>query len=215
MRGTEGQTGVLFSYFSPEALVPRTTHCARSGVWLMRRWRDCQPTSTPSMLPAAVPRSRRSTCSCDAAAGLLQRALGTPTHGADDLQPAVPLVRRPGHRRAGLGRPVFTKNRDRLLEGDIAAIVPASVLADPVKRLLSSEHFSVDGTLIEAWASIRASGPRTAATTPTWAPVAMPSGTSTARSAATRRTPRSPIPMPGSIASRTANHRACASWGTC
>jgi transposase len=46
---------------------------------------------------------------------------------------------------------VFSKNRDRLLEGDIAAKFLATVLSQPrVKRLLSSDHFSVDGTLIEA-----------------------------------------------------------------
>lgn len=50
----------------------------------------------------------------------------------------------------------FTKNRDRLLEGEIAAKFLRAVLAQPkVKRLLSSDHFSVDGTLIEAWASIK------------------------------------------------------------
>src|SRR3954447_13305953 len=50
----------------------------------------------------------------------------------------------------------FSKNRDRLLEGEIAAKFLAAVLAQPqVKRLLSNDHFSVDGTLIEAWASIK------------------------------------------------------------
>jgi len=50
----------------------------------------------------------------------------------------------------------FSKNRDRLLEGDIAAKLLGAVLAQPrVKRLLSTDHFSVDGTLIEAWASMR------------------------------------------------------------
>jgi IS5 family transposase len=50
----------------------------------------------------------------------------------------------------------FTKNRDRLLEGDIASKFLRAVLDQPrVKRLLSSDHFSVDGTLIEAWASIK------------------------------------------------------------
>jgi len=50
---------------------------------------------------------------------------------------------------------VFTKNRDRLLEGDIAHGFLRAILADPqVKHLLSSEHFSVDGTLIEAWARL-------------------------------------------------------------
>jgi transposase len=50
----------------------------------------------------------------------------------------------------------FSKNRDRLLEGDIAAKFLGAVLAQPrVKKLLSTDHFSVDGTLIEAWASLK------------------------------------------------------------
>lgn len=56
---------------------------------------------------------------------------------------------------------VFSKNRDRLLEGDIAAKFLAAVLAQSrVKKLLSTEHFSVDGTLIEAWASMKSFKPR-------------------------------------------------------
>jgi transposase len=55
----------------------------------------------------------------------------------------------------------FSKNRDRLLDGDIAAKFLTAVLAQPrVKRLLSSEHFSVDGTLIEAWASMKSFKPK-------------------------------------------------------
>jgi len=51
---------------------------------------------------------------------------------------------------------VFSKNRDRLLEGDIAAAFLSAVLDLPqVKGLLSDEHFSVDGTLIKAWASMK------------------------------------------------------------
>ncbi|HUZ64846.1 MAG TPA: IS5 family transposase [Acetobacteraceae bacterium] len=51
---------------------------------------------------------------------------------------------------------VFSKNRDRLLEGDIAAAFMSAVLDLPqVKGLLSDEHFSVDGTLIQAWASMK------------------------------------------------------------
>lgn len=50
----------------------------------------------------------------------------------------------------------FSTNRDRLLEGEIAAKFLRAILAQPkVKRLISSDHFSVDGTLIEAWASIK------------------------------------------------------------
>lgn len=56
---------------------------------------------------------------------------------------------------------VFSKNRDRLLEGEIAVKFLATTLALPkVERLLSSEHFSVDGTLIEAWASTKSFKPR-------------------------------------------------------
>src|SRR4051795_7278596 len=55
----------------------------------------------------------------------------------------------------------FTKNRDRLLAGEIAAKFLAAVLAQPRgKRVLSSDHFSVDGTLIEAWASMKSFKPK-------------------------------------------------------
>src|SRR5205085_118543 len=55
----------------------------------------------------------------------------------------------------------FSKNRDRLLAGEIAAKFLSAVLAQPgVRRLLSSEHFSVDGTLIEAWASMKSFKPK-------------------------------------------------------
>ena len=55
----------------------------------------------------------------------------------------------------------FSKNRDRLLDGDIVAKVVGAVLAQSrVKRLLSTDHFSVDGTLIEAWASMKSFKPK-------------------------------------------------------
>jgi transposase len=48
----------------------------------------------------------------------------------------------------------FTKNRDRLLDGDIAAAFFQEVLAlARAARLLSDDHFTVDGTLLQAWAS--------------------------------------------------------------
>ena len=54
---------------------------------------------------------------------------------------------------------VFSKNRDRLLEGDIATRFLAAVLDQPrVKKLLSTEHFTVG--LIEAWASLKSFKPR-------------------------------------------------------
>ena len=51
---------------------------------------------------------------------------------------------------------VFTKNRERLLDGDIAEAFFQAVLQQARGRnLLSDEHFTVDGTLLEAWASLK------------------------------------------------------------
>jgi transposase len=50
----------------------------------------------------------------------------------------------------------FSKNRDRLLDADVAAKFLEAVLRHTkVKRFLSDDHFSVDGTLVEAWASLK------------------------------------------------------------
>jgi len=56
---------------------------------------------------------------------------------------------------------VFCKNRDRLLDRDISRKFMTTLLNLPqVRTLLSSEHFSVDGTLIEAWASMKSFVPK-------------------------------------------------------
>jgi transposase len=55
----------------------------------------------------------------------------------------------------------FSKNRDRLLDGDVAQRLLAAVVAQPrVSALMSDEHFSVDGTLIQAWASHKSFQPK-------------------------------------------------------
>ena len=109
----------------------------------------------------------------------------------------------------------FSKNRDRLLEGDIAAKFLRAVLAQPrVKRLLSPEHFSVDGTLIEAWASMKSFRPRDGSGEPP-----APSGGRNSEAdfhgqkRRTRRTPRRPIRKRGSIARGRARRPSSASWG--
>jgi transposase len=117
---------------------------------------------------------------------------------------------------------VFIKNRERLIEGDIASKFMAAVLnQERVKTLLSDDHFSVDGTLIEAWASMKSFRPKDGSGEPP-APGrnSLPqrrlgaSGTSTARSAATRPTPRSPIPTPGCIERDRASRPSSLIWGT-
>ena len=56
---------------------------------------------------------------------------------------------------------VFTKNRDRLLAAAVAQEFLTTLLALPqVRQLLSSDHFSLDGTLIDAWASMKSFRPK-------------------------------------------------------
>jgi transposase len=56
---------------------------------------------------------------------------------------------------------VFTKNRERLVRGDVAQAFFAAVIAQArAAQLLSDEHFTVDGTLIEAWAGHKSFRPR-------------------------------------------------------
>ena len=56
---------------------------------------------------------------------------------------------------------VFTKNRDRLLEGEIAKQFLGRVVAQAREQgWMSDEHFTVDGTLLEAWASLKSFQPK-------------------------------------------------------
>jgi transposase len=56
---------------------------------------------------------------------------------------------------------VFTKNRNRLLEGDVAREFLCAVISQAQEnKLTSDEHFTVDGTLIEAWASLKSFQPK-------------------------------------------------------
>jgi transposase len=61
----------------------------------------------------------------------------------------------------------FSKNRERLLEGDVARQFLVAIISQPrIKALMSDEHFSVDGTLIQAWASQKSFQPKTGAPPP-------------------------------------------------
>lgn len=56
---------------------------------------------------------------------------------------------------------VFSKNRDRLLAGDVAKAFLAAVVSEARRRdLVSDDHFSVEGTLMEAWASHKSFRPK-------------------------------------------------------
>src|SRR5689334_2892179 len=162
MRGQDRQTGQLFSYVSPEALVP-PDHPLRA----IKRLTDAAldrlcgdfaamyaTTGRPSIPPEKLMRA------------LLLQAFFSVRSERQLMQQITYNMRFRWFIGLAMDAPVwdvtvFTKNRDRLLEGDIAGRFLAAILVDPqVVSLLSSEHFSVDGTLIEAWASMKSFRPK-------------------------------------------------------
>jgi transposase len=161
MRGGDEQTGELFSYVNLEKRV-RSDHPLRAIRGLVNEALVAleqefaalnAPIGRPSIAPEKLLRVM-----------LLQAfyySLGAAIDGAAGVRSAIPLVRGHRRRRRGVGSLSFSKNRERLLEGDIAVKLLSAVLAHRrVKRLLSTDHFSVDGTLIEAWASMKSFKPK-------------------------------------------------------
>src|SRR5947199_2928003 len=162
MRGRDRQSGKLFSYVSPEALVP-PDHPLRAIKRLVDAALDrlsadfammYAATGRPSIPPEKLLRA------------LLLQAFFTVRSERQLMQQITYNMLFRWFVGLAMDAPVwdvtvFTKNRDRLMEGDIARRFLATLLADPqVVPLLSSEHFSVDGTLIEAWASIKSFRPK-------------------------------------------------------
>src|SRR5262245_60747358 len=88
----------------------------------------------------------------------------------------------------------FSKNRDRLLDADVAAKFLEAVLRHPkVKRFLSDDHFSVDGTLVEAWASLKSFRAKDGSAGP---PAAGRRGASDSRGRKRATAPRESTPVP-------------------
>jgi hypothetical protein len=91
-----------------------------------------------------------------AAAGVLHGAERAVVDGRIELQPVVPLVLGLSMDDPVWDASTFSKNRDRLLKKKMAKRFFQEVLKQARERnLLSDEHFTVDGTLIEAWASLK------------------------------------------------------------
>ena len=160
-RGDE-QTGALFSYLSPDAMVPKD-HPLRVirplvNAALARLSPDFErlyaPTGRASIAPEKLLRA------------LLLQAFYSVRSERQLMEQLTYNMLFRWFVGLSMDAPVwdvtvFTKNRDRLLEGDIARGFLRAMLVDPaVKRLLSTEHFSVDGTLIEAWASMKSFRPK-------------------------------------------------------
>lgn len=168
MRGADRQTDQLFSYTSPEQLVPLDhplrpirDHVNAALDGLSRAFAELYAkTGRPSIPPEHLLRAL-----------LLQALFSVRSERALIEQLSYNMLFR-WFVGLSMDAPiwnvtVFTKNRDRLLDGDIACGFLMAVLADPrVKPLLSDEHFSVDGTLIEAWASMKSFCPKNGSGTP-------------------------------------------------
>jgi len=162
MRGADRQTAELFSYLSPEALVPpghplrRIRPLVNAALERLSAEFDAiyAEAGRPSIPPERLLRAL-----------LLQAFFSVRSERQLMEQLAYNMMFR-WFVGLSMDAPiwdvtVFTKNRDRLLEGDIACKFLAEVLADPViKPLLSDEHFSVDGTMIDAWASMKSFRPK-------------------------------------------------------
>ena len=157
MRGSDERSGALFSYIDLEARV-RSDHPLRpilaiANAALGDLTKDFETLYSgmgrPSIAPEKLLRAM-----------LLQAFYGIRSERQLMERMEFDLLFR---WFAGLGvddpawdHSTFSKNRDRLLQGEIAGKFLRAIVSQPkVKRLLSSDHFSVDGTLLEAWASIK------------------------------------------------------------
>ena len=162
MRGTDRQTARMFSYLSPEAMVPRD-HPLRLIRPLANAALDRLSPSFHAIYSAV---GRPSIPPEQLLRALLLQAFFSVRSERQLMEQLTYNMMFRWFVGLSMDAPVwdvtvFTKNRDRLLEGDVARGFLMALLADPrVKPLLSDEHFSVDGTLIEAWASMKSFRPR-------------------------------------------------------
>ena len=157
MRGKDEQQLDVFSYVSPEQRVPQDHPLRLLRAMTDEALRDLQPrfnklyakTGRPSIAPEKLLRAL-----------LLQALYSVRSERLLMEQLDYNLLFR---WFVGLNMDdaiwdvsVFTKNRERLLDGDIAEAFFQAVLQQARERsLLSDEHFTVDGTLLEAWASVK------------------------------------------------------------
>lgn len=162
MRGQDHQQSDMFSYLSPEQRV-RPDHPLRAiramadlALWNLSKRFDAMYSATgrPSIPPEKLLRAQ-----------LLQMLYSVRSERLlmEEIDYSVLFRWFVG---MNLDEPVwdvtvFTKNRDRLLDGDVAREFLCEVVKQAhAKGLTSDEHFTVDGTLIEAWASLKSFQPK-------------------------------------------------------
>ena len=162
MRGADEQSGSMFSYVSLEERVPRD-HPLRA----IRRITDrALERISPRFGTLYIQFGRPSIPPERLLRALLLQALYTIRSERQLIEQLDYNLLFRWFVGLGIDDPVwvpttFTKNRDRLLDGDIAAAFFEAVLIHAeTARLLSDEHFTVDGSLLEAWASHKSFRPR-------------------------------------------------------
>jgi transposase len=162
MRGADHQTGAMFSYLSPEGFVP-PRHPLRAIRPLVNAALE---RLSPDFSSIYSPFGRESIAPEKLLRALLLQAFFSVRSERQLMEQITYNIMFRWFVGLSLDAPVwdvtvFTKNRDRLLEGEVAAKFLAAIVADPqVAPLLSDEHFSVDGTMIEAWASMKSFQPK-------------------------------------------------------
>ena len=163
MRGSDAVTGSLFSYVDLEDRVP-----AKHPLRVIREVVNEVLISLDADFAAMYSDIGRQNDSARAAAarladpGVLHGPVRASADGAARLQPAVSLVRRARHRRSGVGPldlleeprpPSRGRRRQR-------SSWPRSWRTGRVAPLLSDDHFTVDGTMVQAWASMKSFLPK-------------------------------------------------------
>jgi transposase len=162
MRGSDGRSGALFSYVDLEARVP-PGHPLRAIRAIVN---EALGELSPTLAGLYAPQGRPSIPPEQLLRALLLQAFYSIRSERQLMERLDFDLLFRWFVGLGIDDPVwdhstFSKNRERLLEGDVAAEFLATLLDRPrVRRLLSSEHFSVDGTLIQAWASMKSFRPK-------------------------------------------------------
>jgi transposase len=162
MRGADRQTAAMFSYRSPEAFVP-PNHPLRTIRPLVNAALDRR---SPDFAKIYAPFGRQSIAPEKLLRALLRQAFFSVRSERQLMEQLTSNIMFRWFVGFSMDASVwdvtvFSKNRDRLPQGDIARRFLAAILVDPqVKPLLSDEHFSVDGSMIEAWASLKSFQPK-------------------------------------------------------
>jgi transposase len=168
MRGTDHQQADMYSYISPEARV-RADHPLRS----IRAMADAALKNMSERFDAMYARTGRPSIPPEKLlrAQLIQMLYSVRSERLlmEEIDYSMLFRWFVG---MNLDEPVwdvtvFTKNRNRLLEGDVAReFLGEVVMQAQCEGLTSDEHFTVDGTLIEAWASLKSFQPKGQKNTP-------------------------------------------------